>query len=78
MNDIEKLRTLLPHWIEHNQAHAAEFGSWADKACLAGQDVAAQQIRRAADVMARANDALEAALAELGGPIDRAHHSHTH
>lgn len=78
MNDIEKLRTLLPHWIEHNQAHAAEFGNWADSASLAGQDVAAQQIRRAADVMAQANDALEAALAELGGAIDRAHHSHSH
>ena len=78
MNDIEKLRTLLPHWIEHNQSHAAEFGNWADKAARAEQDGAAQQIRRAADVMAQANDALEAALAELGGAIDRDHHPHTH
>jgi hypothetical protein len=35
MTDIEKLRALLPHWIEHNGEHAAEFSNWSEKAFLA-------------------------------------------
>ena len=76
MNDIEKLRALLPHWMEHNQEHAGEFEAWAGKASLVGQEVAAQQIRYAAEAMEQANDALQAALAELGGAIHLEHHSH--
>ena len=29
--DIDKLRMLIPHWIEHNEGHAAEFRKWATK-----------------------------------------------
>ena len=32
MNDTDKLRVLLPHWIEHNGEHAAEFRKWAERA----------------------------------------------
>jgi hypothetical protein len=78
MNDIEKLRALLPHWLEHNQEHAREFEAWAAKASLARQEAAAQQIRYAAKAMEQANDALQTALAELGGPVHLEHHSHTH
>lgn len=74
MNDIDKLRTLLPHWLEHNQEHAAEFGNWADKASLAGQEAAAQQIRQAAQAMQQANGALQSALADLGGALHHSHH----
>jgi len=77
MNDIEKLRALLPHWLEHNQEHGAEFDTWADRAARAGQEVAAQQIRAAAEAMQRANDALQSALAELGGAIHLDDHSHS-
>ena len=34
--DEDKLRILLPHWIEHNAEHAAEFRQWAGKARGAG------------------------------------------
>lgn len=78
MNDIERLRVLLPHWLEHNQEHASEFAGWADKASLAGKEEAAQHIRYAARAMEQANDALQAALAELGGAIHPEPHGHTH
>lgn len=78
MNDIEKLRVLLPHWLEHNQEHAAEFAGWADKAAAAGQETVAREIRRAAEAMRQANDALQTALVELGGAIHAEHHGHTH
>jgi hypothetical protein len=77
MNDIEKLRALLPHWLEHNQEHGAEFDTWADRASRAGREVAAQQIRAAAEAMQQANDALQSALAELGGAIHLDDHSHS-
>ena len=25
MNETDKLRVLIPHWIEHNEEHAREF-----------------------------------------------------
>jgi len=78
MTDIEKLRALLPHWIEHNQEHAAEFGRWADKANAAGHPEAADAIRRAAQEMSQSNEKLQAALDNLGGPIEVEHHHHHH
>ncbi len=32
MDETEKLRVLLPHWIEHNGEHAAEFRDYAVRA----------------------------------------------
>jgi len=78
MNDIEKLRALLPHWIEHNQEHAAEFENWAAKASEAGQNKAAKIILRAAQEMQVTNDTLQSAQNELGGPVHLEQHSHTH
>lgn len=78
MNDMEKLRALLPHWIEHNQEHAGEFDAWAEKAIAAGHATAAHQMRRAAEAMHQATGALQAALAELGGAIALDHPIHTH
>jgi hypothetical protein len=70
MNDLMKLRVLIPHWIEHNQEHAREFLRWAEEAGNAGT-----AIRKAADAVEAANQALEQALVELGGPLDH-HHQH--
>ena len=64
MNEEEKLRILIPHWIEHNQEHADEFRKWADQA-----GKAAPEILAAADEMIRANASLEVALEKLGGGL---------
>lgn len=64
-NDIEKLRVLLPHWIDHNMEHAAEFRTWALKAGEAEDD-----LRSAADHLVMANRELEAALKSLGGSLE--------
>jgi hypothetical protein len=70
MNEMEKLRALIPHWIEHNEEHAGEFIRWADQAGEAAVD-----IRAAAVAMAKVNEALSAAVEKLGGPI---HLNHFH
>jgi hypothetical protein len=72
MTDLDKLRALLPHWIEHNVEHAAEFRRWAR---LAGQ--AEPDIQAAAAQMEAANTSLAAALETLGGPVEH-HHDHGH
>ncbi len=71
MNEQEKLRVLIPHWIEHNEEHAGEFRRWAEQAGDVKQDILA-----AAEVMIRVNDSLVAALEKLGGPLPAGHHHH--
>jgi hypothetical protein len=66
--DEEKLRVLLPHWMEHNDEHAAEFRAWAEKARTAGREEVAEEIETAAKELGWVNDALKAALGALGGP----------
>jgi hypothetical protein len=70
MNDVDEIRMLLPHWIEHNAEHAAEFRGWAERVQQAGEDSAAQGIVFAANALDAANDALQVALKQLGGPLE--------
>ena len=67
----DKLRVLLPHWIEHNAGHAAEFRKKEEKA---GE--AKQHILDAAAQMEGANRALKAALEQMGGALEDEHHHH--
>jgi hypothetical protein len=60
--EAEKLRVLIPHWIEHNLEHAAEFRRWAGQAGTAAADIEA-----AAEALLHVNQALEAALEKLAG-----------
>jgi hypothetical protein len=71
LHEIDKLRILIPHWIDHNEEHATEFRSWSSKT-----DSAAKDIEIAAARMEAVNDALRAALKQLGGPLvpDTHHH----
>jgi predicted metallo-beta-lactamase superfamily hydrolase len=62
ITDLEKLRVLLPHWIEHNAEHAAEFRQWAERAEEASVDIQA-----AAKALDQANQALTKAQEKLGG-----------
>ena len=68
MNEIEKLRVLIPHWVEHNNEHAQEFRDWAEQA---GET--AQEILDAAEAMSRVNTHLLSALEKLGGSIPHGH-----
>jgi len=63
--DLEKLRVLLPHWIEHNEEHATSFQKWAAKARELGREETARHMGKAVERMAACNDALAAALEAL-------------
>lgn len=36
MDEIEKLKKLIPHWMEHNDEHAESYKGWAEKASSSG------------------------------------------
>jgi hypothetical protein len=76
MDDIQKLRMLIPHWVEHTQEHGAEFIAWTDKAVAAGNPAAADLVRQAAREMMQVKQTLQAAVDALGGALEAEHHHH--
>lgn len=68
MNEEEKLRVLIPHWIEHNEEHANEFRRWAEIASRTAPDLLA-----AAEAMQQVNQTLAVALEKLGGALPHPH-----
>jgi hypothetical protein len=76
MEQMEKLRVLLPHWIEHNRGHAEECGKWSVLARQAGEEVVADHIGAAIAAMNQASDLLDKALQAAGGEM--ADHGHIH
>lgn len=77
MEKSDKLRVLIPHWIEHNQEHAEEFLQY-----LGAEERINSNLQTAAEKIAQANLVLSAALDILGGPLDypipQEHHHHEH
>ncbi len=68
MNNLEKLRILLPHWIEHNQGHGKEFLQWADKLTVDNPEIAVL-LRNAVKSLEEAEATLNETLASVGGPL---------
>ena len=68
MDEKDKLRILIPHWIAHNNEHAQEFRDWAVLTELVSEEITA-----AADTVVLANKSLSSALEKLGGPLQHSH-----
>ncbi|MBI5409701.1 MAG: hypothetical protein HZA14_10085 [Nitrospirae bacterium] len=49
MTDLEKLKHLLEHWMEHNEAHVQTYGEWASKADSLGKGEIAVLLRQVID-----------------------------
>jgi len=79
MEIVEKLRVMLPHWIDHNRGHGEEFAKWADEIAATDAELA-EQLRRAVHSLEHAQEALEKALELAGGPASDtpSHHHHHH
>ncbi|WP_286680465.1 hypothetical protein [Tepidanaerobacter sp. EBM-49] len=56
--DIETLKILLAHWIEHNNSHEEGFREWADKAKNFRKTEVSELISKAADSLKAASDYL--------------------
>jgi hypothetical protein len=77
MNSIDKIRVLLPHWIQHNQGHRAEFLQWAASLSTEAPELAAL-LQQAAEALQSAQASLEAALDRAGGPLASSSQGHCH
>jgi hypothetical protein len=79
MDNVEKLRVMLQHWIEHNKGHVEEFEKWREVMRQDGQTLLAGQLAGAIATMSSVNELLGKALHDAGGPkADDQHHHHHH
>ena len=78
MKESEKIRILLPHWIEHNNSHMKEFEKWAGIADDKGMADVAGLIKEAAVLLEKAGEVLSSALEKAGGPLEDSDAGHTH
>ena len=78
MDNVEKLRVILQHWIEHNKGHLDEFEKWCKTMTEEGQTSLAQHIHRTIELMNSVNSELGKALHEAGGEKHDDHHHHHH
>ncbi len=81
MDNVDKLRVLLQHWIDHNKGHAEEFAKWQELMTEDAKGVIADHIGEAIKEMEKANEHLAKALQDAGGPKeggggDDHHHHH--
>lgn len=72
----EKLRVLLPHWIEHSKSHQNEFSNWAEQVRKEGHADVAALIEQAMQSMQKTDALLEQALTMAGGAKEGHHHQH--
>ncbi|MCW5200765.1 hypothetical protein VU07_02995, partial [Desulfobulbus sp. F4] len=61
MNKLDKVRVLLPHWIEHNHGHSAEFLQWAETLAAESPEIG-KMLHAAAESLQNAEHLLEDAL----------------
>lgn len=78
VEDLEKVRVLLPHWIEHNAGHGEEFAKWAVQLDAAGEKDLATLLRQAETALREADSFLRSALEKSGGPLTGHEHHHHH
>lgn len=80
MDNVEKLRVMLQHWIEHNKGHVEEFEKWRQTMTEEGKTSLAEDIAEAVKTMAIVNTQLAKALETAGGAKsdDEEHHHHHH
>lgn len=53
---MEKLKHLLEHWMEHNEAHVKTYSEWASKVDAIGENEIAGILRQIVDESRKLND----------------------
>ncbi len=78
MDTVEKMRVLLPHWLEHNRQHMEEFRKWEAMLRNEGETELAQRMAEIINLAQTTDDVLEKALEEAGGPLEGGGQHHHH
>ena len=76
MSELEKLRILIPHWIEHSHSHQHDFQKWVEVVKQEGREDTAAAIEKALEKLTEADKYLREALDSLGGAVEGHHHHH--
>lgn len=61
IQDMEKLKILIKHWIEHNHEHAETYAGWAEKAKAAGNTDLAGMLRKISEKTKKIDELFEKA-----------------
>ena len=64
--DMEKLRILIEHWVEHNHGHAETYVQWAEKAGNAGIAGLAEMLKEIAEATLKIDALFAKAKKKLG------------
>lgn len=67
MSDLERLRILIVHWIEHNSEHALTYKEWADKAEALNRKDVSLLLKKIATETEGLNNSFEEVLRLLQG-----------
>ena len=62
MNEHEKLKHLLHHWMEHNQEHAEVYREWAEKLSSSGNMELSKILSKLHQETQKLNELFEAAI----------------
>ncbi len=62
MTELEKLKHLLEHWREHNDAHVKTYSEWAAKAEALGKPDLSNLISQIADKSKKLEDLFKKAM----------------
>lgn len=65
MNDGEKLKHLLHHWLEHNLEHAGVYRDWAGRVSAAGNEELSHILASLCDETKKLNRLIEEALKKV-------------
>lgn len=65
MTDLEKLKHLLKHWGEHNEAHIQTYIEWAGKAESLGKEETSKLLKQVAEETKTIDELLVRALGAL-------------
>jgi rubrerythrin len=65
MEDLEKLRHLIDHWIEHSEGHGKSYLGWAERAEKMGKQEVADLLREVAEYIKKQEELLTKAKAAL-------------
>jgi hypothetical protein len=65
MENREKLKVVLEHWLEHNKEHCQDLRQWAGKARDYDEPIVADNILKAVDHLNEAGGYLAVALDQM-------------
>lgn len=66
MNEKERLKKLLVHWLEHNNEHAATYREWAQKMAKEGDEELSRLLMKLGDEVSMLNAIFEEAITKTG------------